>query len=201
MRAQDQIARFVRKLVAPLERRVRVAIARGIVELVNDTTRCQTLQVSVRSDELRDDAEHFQQFGFTSHPPVGSEAVVLSVGGASDHPIVVAVEDRNTRPTDLAEGESAQYTAQDGKRVYCKSDGTVNLGTEPDDFVALAPVTLSEHQAVLAELNTLKAAIAAAAGTEAGAGGLGGMTALNGALSAWPAWTPASVAATEVKAK
>lgn len=193
MSASDQIARFVRKIVAPLERRVRLAISRGLVELVDDSTTCQTLQVSLRADELRDDAERFQQFGFTSHPPVGSEVLVLSVAGNTDHPIVAAVEDRATRPTGLAEGESAQYTAQNGKRVYCKSDGSVELGTSPSDFVALAALVDARMTAIETALNNFVTAY-----NGHGHGG-GGTT--PPAVPAVPVVPGSSAAATEVKAK
>lgn len=147
MNGQDFI-RGVRRLTAPLERRCRLMIARAIVELVDDTKTCQTLQLTIRADQLRSDVERFQQYGMSSVPQAEAEALVVMVSGSTDHPIVLAVEDRRYRPTSLAEGEVCVYTLQNGIRVHCKADGTVLLGTTPTAFVALAPNTESRLAAL-----------------------------------------------------
>ncbi len=102
----------VERLLWPLRRRVLLMVGRGVVRLVDDAPGRQTLQVEALAGEILD-AERFQPYGLTAHPPGGSEAVVLAVGGMRQHPIVVAAEDRSVRPRDLPPGTVALYTALD----------------------------------------------------------------------------------------
>jgi len=139
MTTQDLI-NAVRKVVAPLERRVRLMVARGVINRVTDTTKTQTVQVNLLADEVRDGVERPQQYGFTSRPFAGAEAVFLAVGGSRDHGVIVATDDRRYRPLTLAEGEVALYTHQ-GILVVLKVGQVVELGPSPTDFVALAPNT------------------------------------------------------------
>lgn len=90
--------------------RVRLAIGRAVLGLVNDATRLQAVQVQVREGEVRDDAEHFQHYGFTSVPLPGAEGIALAVGGSTDHLVVLNLDDRRHRPTGLAAGEVCLYT-------------------------------------------------------------------------------------------
>jgi phage gp45-like len=152
----DQIARMLSKAIAPLQRRVRLMVARGVVELVSESKKIQQLQISTHADIVRDDVERFQQYGMSSHPEPGAEAIVLSVGGTADHPVVIAVDDRRYRPKTLEEGEVALYT-KDGIRVICKADGIVEIGTEPSEFVALADKTKTELDKIINYLTAIHA--------------------------------------------
>ena len=111
----------IRELLAPIARRVRSLVARGVVELVNDAAKMQALQLSIRDGEVVDDAERFQSYGFTTHPRPGAEAIVLSVGGLADHPVVIAVDDRRYRLAALAEGEVAVFDDL-GQKIHLKRD-------------------------------------------------------------------------------
>ena len=105
----------VERLLWPLWRRIKLMIGRAVlIVLVDDSLKMQALQVSAASRrETLDDVERFQDYGFTSHPHVGAEAVLLSVGGMRQHPIVVAVDDRRYRVIGLEIGEVALYTDED----------------------------------------------------------------------------------------
>lgn len=100
----------LQRVLGPLNRRISNMIARAVVRLVSDDTKLQSLQVSLLAETTRDGAERFQQYGFTSHPHVGAEAIVLFPFGNRDHPIVIAVDDRRYRKTGLEPGETALYT-------------------------------------------------------------------------------------------
>lgn len=102
--------RVFRKALAPLARRIRHIIGRGVVRLIDDAGGLQVLQVTVQAGEVHQGAERFQDYGFTSHPHKGAEAVVGFVRGDRGHPVVLAVDDRRHRKADLAEGEVAMYT-------------------------------------------------------------------------------------------
>lgn len=101
-------------------------ISRAVVLLVNDGLKLQGLQLSMLADEVRDDVERFQNYGFTSHPHPGAEAVAASVAGNRDHVLVLAVDDRRFRLKALAQGEVAIYT-DEGDKVVLKRGGTVEV--------------------------------------------------------------------------
>lgn len=105
--------------------RVRLAIARAVVNLVNDATKMQTVQVQLGADQVRDRVEHFQHYGFTSVPLPGAEGIGLAVGGSTDHLVVINVDDRRYRIT-LQAGEVALYDDQ-GQCVKLGRDGMVHV--------------------------------------------------------------------------
>ena len=105
--------RTIERMVAPLRRRVLLAIGRAVLTLVDDVRKLQVLQVQGLAAETLDGVERVQQYGLTAHPHPGAECVMLAVGGMRQHPIVVAVDDRRYRVTDLAQGEVCLYTDED----------------------------------------------------------------------------------------
>lgn len=100
------------RLTAPLKRRVANMVGRAVIAAVNDAAKAQALQISGLADEMHDDVERLQDYGFTSVPFPGAEAAVVYVGGLRSHGLVVAIEDRRYRLTALKEGEVALYDDQ-----------------------------------------------------------------------------------------
>ena len=93
--------------IRDLSNRVMMMFARGVVRRVTDTNGRQQLQVELLKDELRDDIEHMQNYGFTSHAKGGDVAVAF-IGGNREQGIVLAVDDRRYRLV-LQAGEVAMY--------------------------------------------------------------------------------------------
>ena len=118
--------RDVQKLIAPLQRRLRLIADRAIVTLVNDSLQRQGLQLKVLADETADDVERFQNYGHTSVPPAGSEAIVLGIGGARAGLVAIAVEDKSVRPKDLEAGDNCLYHLE-GHRIILRKDGLLEL--------------------------------------------------------------------------
>lgn len=116
------------RLLAPLRQRVMNTIARCVVSLVNDATKMQSLQIGILKNENRQGVERFQNYGFTSVPKAGAEAVVVSVGGNRDHSIVIAVDDRRYRLKALAAGEVAIYS-DEGDSIILKRGNKVEVNT------------------------------------------------------------------------
>jgi phage baseplate assembly protein V len=114
------------KLIAPLRTRIANLVSRAVVSLVDDSKKMQLLQLGVLTDESRDDVERFQNYGFTSVPLEGAEAVVVFVGGRRDHGLAIAVEDRRYRLRNLESGEVAVYTDQ-GDSIVIRRGGTVEV--------------------------------------------------------------------------
>lgn len=199
---RSDMASVVRRVIAPIQRRVRLMIARGVVEALQDTAGAQIVQVSLLADELRSEIERWENYGFTSRPSTGSEALFLSLGGDRSHGAVVCIMDRTTRPTSiLAEGDVALWEKTNGIRVRCKAaDGTVELAGAAD-FVALAAKVDQAHSDIKTWVDGIVAAITAGvpAPTDGGA-------ALKASILAHPQWpaatvAPASSAAEKVKAE
>lgn len=114
------------RLLRPLAQSVRLMVARAIVNLVDDGRQLQSLQVGLLADEVRDNAERFQQYGFTSHPLPGAEAVAVCAGGVRDHVLVIAVDDRRYRLRALQPGEVALYS-DEGDKLVIKRGGTIEV--------------------------------------------------------------------------
>jgi phage baseplate assembly protein V len=114
--------------------RVRMMIGRAIIGLVNDAAKAQEVQIELLDEEIQDGAERYSNYGFTSVPHAGAEAVVVCIGGLRSHGIVIATEDRRYRLTGLADGEVAIYDdlgqkvhlARDGIRIETDQKVTVN---------------------------------------------------------------------------
>jgi phage baseplate assembly protein V len=133
---------FVKRLIAPLSKKLRLMVSRGVVELVNDSLKCQGLQLSLLADEVQDDVERFQDYGITSTPFKEAEVLFLSVGGNRSHGVAVCVMDRRYRPKDLNEGDVCLYTDK-GERVYLDRDNDiVHIGAKAAaEFLALGAST------------------------------------------------------------
>ena len=119
----------LRRFLAPLEARVRSMLVRGVVTRVDDTKQLQELQVRGLAGAVHDRVEHFHPWGLTGVPPEGSEALLVHVGGAADHPIALAANRRSERPRNLSPGETILYSA-DGDFLHLKSGHAAHLVTE-----------------------------------------------------------------------
>lgn len=101
-------------------------ISRAIVRVVNDVKKIQAVQAVLLADETRDDIERAQNYGFTSVPLDGAQAIVLNVDGRRDHSIAIVVDDRRYRLTGLANGEVAVYD-QTGTSIVLKANGDIQI--------------------------------------------------------------------------
>ncbi len=100
----------VKKIVEPLARRVSLMVSRCTLHFIDDSTNTQTAQAEFFDEEVHDNAEVWQQFGFTSVPPNGSEGIALFMGGERKSPFIIATENKEKRPHNLKEGESSIYS-------------------------------------------------------------------------------------------
>lgn len=116
----------LQRALRPLIQRMQLMIGRSVLLLVNDSLKLQGLQISLLADEVRDNVERFQNYGFTSHPHPGAEAIAASVAGSRDHVVVLAVDDRRYRLRNLQQGEVAMYT-DEGDKVVLKRGGVIEV--------------------------------------------------------------------------
>lgn len=177
-------------------------VSRVVLRRVDDSKKMQLVQLTALEGETRADVERVQNYGFTSVPQEGAEAVTLFPGGFREQGLVIAADDRRYRLTGLQAGEVAIYTDQ-GDKVVIERGGTIRV-TAATKVVVVAPLVelagntdaVALASKVLTELNALKAAITAAVVVPLDGGASFKATLLAG-LAAWPA----PVASTKVKAE
>lgn len=119
----DQLTR----LLAPLNRRVKGMVARGILSLVDDAAGVQRVQIRIGKQVL-DGVDRPQMYGFSSHPPAGGEVVVLFVGGNRGQGVIVGEGDRANRPADGEPGAVVVYDDA-GHKITLRPGGIeINAG-------------------------------------------------------------------------
>ncbi|MBV7315442.1 phage baseplate assembly protein V [Shewanella sp. NIFS-20-20] len=138
--------RYIDRLLAPIRRRITGMLTRAIVtDLVEDLQR-QNLQVKMHADESADNIERFQNYGISSVPPAGSEAILAALGGSLSGLVAIAVEDKKYRP----KGESGDVFLYhlEGHKIRLTKDGKI-LVTATDvifevanSFTIISPETL-----------------------------------------------------------
>lgn len=98
------------RLTESIRGKVQLMIGRAILSGINDAGAIQTVQAKLLADEVQDDAERVQQYGYSSVPLPGAEAVLAFVGGNRDHGLVIATDDRRYRKRGMQSGEVCVYT-------------------------------------------------------------------------------------------
>jgi phage gp45-like len=110
--------------------------------------------VGVDNADTERQVEVFSGIGFFARPPddSNSEVIVVKVGGGSEHPVIIATRDEQTRQAFVAiasmlSDESAMYNSQ--VRVHCQG-GEVFV----DDGSGAVPLALkSDVDTIRSELN------------------------------------------------
>jgi phage baseplate assembly protein V len=121
-------SRSIAKLFAPLKRRIMLLCSRAVVRMTDDSTKMQELQLASLEGELHDGVERYQNYGFTSCPHPGAEAMTVFIGGDRSHGIAVVVDDRRYRMKGMKHGEVAVYT-DEGDVIHLKRNRTIQVST------------------------------------------------------------------------
>ncbi|VVE14590.1 phage baseplate assembly protein V [Pandoraea anapnoica] len=122
-------------MIAEIDKRISRALAgvrrvfRAVLGSVNTAGPVVMASGTGLADEPLSDVELMQHFGFTSAPPPGSMLVVVPVGGASSHGVIVATEHVQLRIKGLQTGETAVYNAYGDYLLFGK-DHTTTLKTK-----------------------------------------------------------------------
>ena len=99
-------------------------IERGTVTISKNDDELRELQVEQQSDEVRQDVEHMEPYGFSSEPYTDKKTDAITFYTDESHELgfVMCVADRRFRVKSLKTGEVVIY--DDKKRhVYLKQDG------------------------------------------------------------------------------
>lgn len=104
-------------------------LARGTVVIVDAAKKLQSLQLRLTAGEIKDGAEHFEAYGFTSNPLPGAEVLTAFIGGDRSHAVVLVAADRRYRIQSLKPGEVAIYT-DEGDKVHFKRGRIIDIETQ-----------------------------------------------------------------------
>lgn len=117
------------KFIDPIRKRIMNMFSRGVVLEINDSAGIQRVKASLYADEIQSKLERIQNYGFTSNPQKGSEAIVLFHSGNRDHGVVLAIDDRRFRVKNLQEGEVAFYS-DEGDTIIFKRGNKMEITTK-----------------------------------------------------------------------
>lgn len=96
--------------------------ARGVMTLADGAKKMRAVQVRLLADEIRDDLEHVEPYGFSSEPHPEAEAFTLFFDGDRSHGIVFTIADRRYRLKPLKTGEVAIFDDL-GQKVHLTREG------------------------------------------------------------------------------
>jgi phage baseplate assembly protein V len=133
---ENTVITIFKKLIRPFKERIAMLATRVVIMAVDDSKKIQMVQLSAFADEDLSDIERFQNFAFTSNPPVKSEGLMISLGGNRGHNVVIALDNRDKRPTGLKSGESAHYFNQE-HYIALREGGKIQLKNKKHDLVKI----------------------------------------------------------------
>lgn len=123
------IIKIINQNLAPVMKRVKLTVGKCVIDSITDTTGLQTHKIVLLADEVLDEIERIQEYGFTSVPLPGCEGVAVFVGGNRGNGSIIATDDRRYRPTSLEPGDVAIYS-KTGNMVKVLADGSIVIDSE-----------------------------------------------------------------------
>jgi phage baseplate assembly protein V len=119
-----------KRYLEKINRKIRnSAPKRVVLQDTQDGSKMQTSQVTGLNSEALDKVERFQNYGFTSYPPAGSEAIAVPVGGDSSHLVAIAIDCRDARKGGMKPDEVAIYHAN-GDFIHLGADNKISTQTK-----------------------------------------------------------------------
>lgn len=132
--------RHIEKLLAPIKRRITGMVTRALVSGIVEDLQRQNVQVQIHSDESADNIERFQNYGMSSVPPTGSEAILAALGGNLGNLVALAVEDKKVRPKGEI-GDVFLYHLE-GHQIRLTKDGKIIIRATDVIFEAANSLTI-----------------------------------------------------------
>lgn len=108
-------------------RRMQLLIGHGRIQIGDDSGQVQIQQVQFAGDDIRDDTPRITDYGFTSMPKPGCQAIVVFIGGDRSNGAILGTNDDTARLKNLLPGEVAIYDDL-GQSVYLTRAGIVVNG-------------------------------------------------------------------------
>lgn len=104
-----QLKAMIQRCLLPILSRTQMMVGKAILKAVNDKTAIQLVKIAGIADEVQDEVERIQPYGFTTNVPLGGESIVINIGGNKDHPIVIMIDHAQYRIKNLKSGEVIMY--------------------------------------------------------------------------------------------
>ncbi|EKN4022896.1 TPA: phage baseplate assembly protein V [Yersinia enterocolitica] len=117
------------RLLAGIQRGLSNMLVRAVVRRLDSSSKNQMLQIQMIADELKDNIEHLEPYGFTSAAHTGAEAFAAFPDGDRSHGVVLVVADRRYRIKGLESGEVAIYS-DEGDSIILKRGNKIELNTK-----------------------------------------------------------------------
>ncbi|NRA68617.1 MAG: phage baseplate assembly protein [Pseudobacteriovorax sp.] len=115
--------------VISIRHKLKRILARCLISQVKDEEGVQKLQLSVFDNEVIDSTPRYQNYGFTSNPRIGAEAITVFNDGDRSSGIAIAIDDRRFRLKGLKEGEVAIYT-DEGDSIILSRNNVIKIKTK-----------------------------------------------------------------------
>lgn len=112
-----------------LQRGLSNMLVRAVVRRLDSNSKNQMLQIQMIADELKDNIEHLEPYGFTSAAHTGAEAFAAFPDGDRSHGVVLVVADRRYRIKGLKDGEVAIYS-DEGDSITLKRGNKIEVNTK-----------------------------------------------------------------------
>jgi len=122
----------LKPMIRSMKRAISGMLVKAVAKTVDDSTMMQEVQVTVLHGEVDGPLERYQDFGFTSVPPEGSEAILAAIGGDQSHRVVLKMDSRDHRPTGLNDGDSCLYDAHSPQHTFKLVAGGAELDADLD---------------------------------------------------------------------
>lgn len=139
--------RHIEKLLAPIKRRITGMVTRALVSGIVEDLQRQNVQVQIHSDESADNIERFQNYGMSSVPPTGSEAILAALGGNLGNLVALAVEDKKVRPKGEI-GDVFLYHLE-GHQIRLTKDGKIVVRATDVIFEAANSLTIISPETLI----------------------------------------------------
>lgn len=115
---------YLQQRVDDLTNRLMNMASRGTIVEDDNSKGIQQGKIRGQHGEEIPKVQRWEQFGLTSRPPAGADALILSINGTRDSAQMVALSAPGTRPTDGAAGSTTLYDAA-GNKVYLDNGGNI----------------------------------------------------------------------------
>lgn len=99
-------------------------LIQGSITGADGTKNLRTVQITILGEEVRENLEHVEPYGFTSEPFTDgkTDAIALNLNKELSHGVVIAIADRRYRIKNMEQGEVAIYDDK-GRTVFLHREG------------------------------------------------------------------------------
>ncbi|MEX3961020.1 phage baseplate assembly protein V [Paraburkholderia sp. EG286B] len=125
---------MIENMLERARRNIQSIIGRARVKFVDDSGPVQKMQVLMNGIETPDNRLRVAEFGFSSNPPIDSDAITLHVAGDRSAGAVIGTNHQPSRPKGLQPGEAMIYS-EDGKYVYLTASGGIVVEAKGQNVV------------------------------------------------------------------